>query len=256
MVAHSATQSGRGAPVATEGGVRVEDAGAVRTLMLDRPSRKNAFTVGMYRTMTRALAEAAKSEATSVVRLASSSAIFCAGNDFHVMLEGSIGDVDGEEFARGAADFYLALAAFPKPVIAEVGGLAAGAGATLLLHCDVVVATTTACFDFPSTRLGVLPDGGASFLLPARVGLQRAMDWLLFGERIDVETAREAGVVTTVVVREQLTRTVLARADALSKLPQDTLRQMKRLLREPFRKELEEAIVRESKAISDSLRAR
>ena len=112
------------------------------------------------------------------------------------------------------------------------------------------------CFDFPSTRLGVLPDGGASLLLPARVGLQRAMDWLLFGERIDVETAREAGVVTTVVVREQLTRTVLARADALSKLPQVTLREMKRLLREPLRKELEDAIVRESKAISDSLRAR
>jgi enoyl-CoA hydratase/carnithine racemase len=210
----------------------------------------------MYRTMTRALAEAASTEATSVVRLASSSAIFSAGNDFNVMLEGSVGDVDGDEFARCAADFYLTLAAFPKPVVAEVGGLAAGAGATLLLHCDVVVATTTACFDFPSTRLGVLPDGGASFLLPARVGLQRAMDWLLFGERIDVETARDAGIVTTVVVREQLTRTVLARADALSKLPQVTLREMKRLLREPFRQELEAAIVRESKAISDSLRVR
>ncbi|MGH7435934.1 MAG: enoyl-CoA hydratase/isomerase family protein [Polyangiaceae bacterium] len=253
MIAHSPIRS---SPPAAEGGVRVEDAGAVRTLVLDRPSRKNAFTVGMYRTMTRALAEAASSDATSVVRLASSSAIFSAGNDFHVMLEGSIGDVDGEEFARTAVEFHLALAQFPKPVIGEVGGLAAGAGATLLLHCDVVVATTTACFEFPSTRLGVLPDGGSSFLLPARVGLQRAMDWLLFGERVDVETARQAGIVTTVVVREQLTRTVVARADALSKLPQVTLREMKRLLREPFRKDLEEAIVRESKAISDSLRAR
>jgi enoyl-CoA hydratase/carnithine racemase len=256
MIAHPSSQIGRGASVASEAGVKVEDVGPVRTLMLDRPSRKNAFTVGMYRTMTRALADAANNEATSVVRLASSSAIFSAGNDFNVMLEGSIGDVDGEEFARIAADFHLVLAAFPKPVIAEVGGLAAGAGATLLLHCDVVVATTSACFDFPSTRLGVLPDGGASLLLPARVGLQRAMDWLLFGERIDVETAREAGIVTTVVVREQLTRTVLARADALSKLPQVTLREMKRLLREPYRKDLEEAIARESKAISNSLRAR
>ncbi len=69
MIAHSPIRS---SPPAAEGGVRVEDAGAVRTLVLDRPSRKNVFTVGMYRTMTRALAEAASSDVTSVVRLASS----------------------------------------------------------------------------------------------------------------------------------------------------------------------------------------
>lgn len=244
-----------GAPV-PEAGVRVEDAAGIRTLVLDRPSRKNALTVGMYRALTKGLAEAAESDALHVVRLASSTAIFSAGNDFNVMLEGALGEVDGDEFARTAADFYLALGTFPKPVIAEVGGLAAGAGATILLHCDIVVATTSACFDFPSTRLGVLPDAGSSLLLAMRVGMQRATDWLLFGERIDVETARQAGIVNTVVLREHLTRTVLARADALAKLPQDTVREMKRLVREPFRQALVDAVSRETRAMSDSLRAR
>jgi enoyl-CoA hydratase/carnithine racemase len=255
-VAMSVRSSMRPMFPAPEAGVRVEDSESIRTLVLDRPSRKNAFSVSMYRTLVSALAEAADSESISVVRLASSSAIFSAGNDFNVMLEGGMGEVDGDEFAMAAADFYLALANFPKPVIAEVGGLAAGAGATILLHCDVVVATTSACFDFPSTRLGVLPDAGSSLLLANRVGLQRATDWLLFGERIDVETARELGIVNTVVVREHLSRTVLARADALSKLPQGTVREMKRLLREPLRQAVHDAIVRETKAISESLKPR
>ena len=253
MIARS---SMRPAPPVPEMGVRVEDTEAIRTLVLDRPSRKNALSVAMYRILKGALDEAAASKDISVVRLASSSSIFSSGNDFNVMLEGSMGEVDGDEFARTAAAFYMSLATFPKPVIAEVGGLAAGTGATILLHCDIVVATTTACFDFPSTRLGVLPDAGSSLLLATRVGLQRATDWLLFGERIDVETAHQVGIVNTVVLREHLTRTVLARADALSKLPQGTLREMKRLLREPLRQAVVDAIERETKAISDSLRVR
>ncbi len=252
----SARTSMRPSLPAIEAGVRVEDSESIRTLVLDRPSRKNALTVGMHRSLAAALQEAANSDGVRVVRIASSSAIFCAGNDFHVLLEGSMGEVDGDEFARAAADFYIALATFPKPVIAEVGGLAAGAGATILLHCDIVVASTTACFDFPSTRLGLLPDAGSSVLLATRVGLQRATDWLLFGERVDVETAHQVGIVNTVVVREQLSRTVLARADALSKLPQGTVREMKRLLREPLRQAVHDAIVRETSAISETLRPR
>lgn len=93
-------------------------------------------------------------------------------------------------------------------------------------------------------------------LLATRVGLQRATDWLLFGERVDVETAHQVGIVNTVVVREQLSRTVLARADALSKLPQGTVREMKRLLREPLRQAVHDAIVRETSAISETLRPR
>ncbi len=253
MSARSSVRPGFDGP---ELGVRVEDGDGIRTVVLDRPSRKNALTVSMYRNLTAALAEAANTDRTSVLRLTSSTSVFSVGNDFHTMLEGSMGEVDGDEFARTAGEFYFALAAFPKPVVAEVGGLAAGAGATILLHCDIVVAATTACFDFPSTRLGVLPDAGSSVLLAARVGLQRATDWLLFGERVDVETAHRLGIVNTIVVREQLSRTVLARANALAKLPQVTLRDTKRLLREPLRATVEEAIARELKAISESLRHR
>jgi enoyl-CoA hydratase/carnithine racemase len=117
----------------------------------------------------------------------------------------------------------------------------------------MIVASNEAAFDFPSTRLGILPDAGSSALLPVRVGLQRATEWLLFGDRIDARTAEHLGLVTAVVPRNELASSVRARADAISRLPQGTVRETKRLLREPLRLAVEEAITRELEAIRQSL---
>ncbi len=235
--------------------VRVEDAGPIRQVVLDRPSRKNALTIGTYRALTAAFSEAATNERLHVVVLSSSGWPFSVGNDFGDLLEGCQGTTDGEEFASTAGTFVRTLASFPKPVVAAVGGLAVGAGATILLHCDVVIAATTAAFEYPSTRLGILPDAGSTVLLPTRVGLQRATEWLLFGDRVDVETAYRFGLVNSIVARDDLAGAAMARAEALARLPQGTVREMKRLMREPLRAAVEEAIGRELHAMSASLRA-
>ncbi|HLK36301.1 MAG TPA: enoyl-CoA hydratase-related protein [Polyangiaceae bacterium] len=255
MVGTSITARGTTRPIsdAPGAGVRVTDTGTVREVVLDRPSRKNALTVGAYRALSAALSDAAADDRLHVVVLSSSAGPFSVGNDFGDLLEGSQGAADGEEFARSAGTFLRALAAFPKPLVAAVGGLAAGVGATILLHCDVVIAATTAAFEFPATRLGLLPDAGASVLLPATLGLQRATEWLLFGERIDAQTALRLGLVNAVVERHELSSTALARADSLTRLPQSTVRELKRLLREPMRALIEEAITREIASMSASL---
>lgn len=255
MIGTSITPRGTMRPVADApgAGVRVTDTGTVREVILDRPSRKNALTVAAYRALTAALTDAAADERLNVVVLSSSAGPFSVGNDFGDLLEGSQGATDGEEFARSAGNFLRTLAAFPKPIVAAVGGLAAGVGATILLHCDVVIAATTAAFEFPASRLGLLPDAGASVLLPATLGLQRATEWLLFGERVDAETALRLGLVNAVVARHELESTALARADSLTRLPQSTVREMKRLLREPMRALVEEAITREMASMSASL---
>jgi enoyl-CoA hydratase/carnithine racemase len=211
----------------------VEDTGPIRKLTLDRPSRKNAITAWMYETLTSALSEAAASERTDVVLVASSGGAFSTGTDFADPSEPVPATRDGA-LAHTAEVFLRTLASFPKPIVAAVGGLAVGMGATILLHCDLVVAAPTAAFEFPSTRLALEPEAGSSVLLAARVGLQRASEWLLFGDRIDVETAYRFGLVNAIVHRGDLAGAAFARAEALTKLPQGPVRETKRLLREPM----------------------
>jgi enoyl-CoA hydratase/carnithine racemase len=250
----------RGAPRAgfarPEAAVRVEDTGTIREVVLDRPSRKNALTIATYRALTAAFSDAATNNQSHVVILASSGGPFSVGNDFGDLLEGSQGASDGEEFASAAGAFLRTLASFPKPIVAAVGGLAVGAGATILLHCDVVIAATTAAFEFPSTQLGILPDAGSSLLLATRVGFQRATELLLFGDRVDVETAYRLGLVNAIVAREDLASAAMARAEALTRLPQGTVLELKRLMREPQRAAVEAAISRELEAMSASLTSR
>jgi enoyl-CoA hydratase/carnithine racemase len=236
-----------------EAGVRVEDAGRIRKVLLDRPSKKNAITRAMYETLTATLSDAAVSDRIDVVLLASSGGAFSAGSD---PSDHGHSAADGEAFARTAGAFIRTLASFPKPIVAAVGGVAVGLGATILLHCDLVVAAQTAAFEFPRPRLAFEPEAGSSVLLAARVGLQRASEWLLFGDRIDVDSALRFGLVNTIVQREELASAALARAEALSKLPQSIVRETKRILREPLRAAVDEAISRELDSISARLSLR
>jgi enoyl-CoA hydratase/carnithine racemase len=233
-----------------EAGIRIEDTGRIRKVLLDRPSKKNAITRAMYETLTATLSEAATSETIDIVLLASSGAAFSVGSD-----PGDHGHsiADNEAFARTAGTFVRTLAAFPKPIVAAVGGVAIGLGATILLHCDLVVAAQTAAFEFPRARLAMEPEAGSSVLLAARVGLQRASEWLLFNDRIDVDSALRFGLVNTIVQREELASAALARAEALAKLPQSVVRETKRVLRESLRAAVDEAISRELHTISARL---
>ncbi|HZU84714.1 MAG TPA: enoyl-CoA hydratase-related protein [Polyangiaceae bacterium] len=250
IVPRSAARPG---PERPDPGVSVEDFGAIRRVTLDRPSKKNAITASMYGALTQSLAEAASREGTHVVLLGSSGGAFSVGSDLDEVLESGPSEAGSEAFARAAGAFLYALASFPKPIVASVGGVALGVGASMLLHCDLVVAARTAAFEFPFSRLAGLPEGGASVLLCARVGLQRASEWLLCSDRIDAETALRFGLVNVVVHAEELERAALARAELLTTLPPRVVRETKRLLREPLRVAVEEAITRELDAITTRL---
>jgi enoyl-CoA hydratase/carnithine racemase len=239
-----------------EAGVRFEDAGRIRKVILDRPSRKNAISPEMFRTLTSLFSEAATSDSIDVLLIASSGGAFSCGSDVSDLIEGELTTGDREVLALAAGAFLRTLACFPKPIVAAVGGLAVGLGATILLHCDLVVAAQTAAFEFPLARASLEPDAGSSVLLAARVGLQRASEWLLFGDRIDAETALRLGLVNAIVHREELASAALARAEALTRLPQMAVRETKRLLREPLRAAVEEAIRRELETISAGLALR
>jgi enoyl-CoA hydratase/carnithine racemase len=232
-------------------GIRVEDRGQVRRVTFDRPAKKNAITLAMYKLLADAFAEAAERDATSVVLLDAVGETFTAGNDIGDFMRASAGQGSGD--AGGGVKFLYQLAAFPKPIVAAVNGLAIGIGSTMLLHCDLVVASSAAAFQFPFTRLALVPEAGSSLLLPLRVGLQRANEWLLLGERIDAKTALDAGLVNTVVAPAELASAAAARAEALTRLPLGALCETKRLVREPIKAALAEAMSRELEAFGRRL---
>jgi enoyl-CoA hydratase/carnithine racemase len=212
----------------------------VLSLTFNRPQKKNAFTGEMYDAATRALLEADQNDAVRVVVLTGSAGAFTAGNDLKDFLEHPPTGEDSPVFR-----FLRALAHHSRPVVAGVDGVAVGIGTTLLLHCDYVVASERASFSMPFVNLGLSPEGASSVLLPRVAGMALASELLMFGEPFDAPTALRAGLVNQVVPEASLAEVVQKRAAALAAKPAESLRLTKRLLREPLRSTVDEALSRE-----------
>lgn len=167
--------------------------GAVRTLSFNRPKKMNALTKEMYADLAKALNDAAGDFSVRAVIITSEGEHFTAGNDIVDFMDNPP-TADSSEVAV----FLAALLNFPKPLIAAVKGNAVGVGTTMLLHCDVVVATPTANFSMPFVSLGLVPEAGSTFLFPALVGYQRAAKIFLTGESFGSIQALEMGLIVEI----------------------------------------------------------
>ncbi|WP_176590255.1 enoyl-CoA hydratase [Sphingobium sp. EM0848] len=207
----------------SEGIAIVENQGVIE-IHIDRPDKKNALTAAMYRTMTAALADASARADIGVVLFAGKGDAFCAGNDLKDFMA-------GPEGGEAAFDFIRAIAAFDKPVVAAVQGLAVGVGTTMLFHCDLVYATSDARFITPFVNLGIVPEAGASLLAPATFGYAKAASMLLLGEPMDAQTADRAGFVTAIVPVDGLLDHARQKAAALMAKPPQALAATRRLMK-------------------------
>jgi enoyl-CoA hydratase/carnithine racemase len=205
----------------------VSEAARVLRIQLNRPEKKNALTQAMYASLAAAIEAAEASPAIRVITLTGVGDVFTSGNDLKDFLNGR-----SPEMADNAVTAFLsALANTRKPIIAGVNGLAVGIGVTLLLHCDLVYASEDAIFQLPFVNLGLVPEAASSLLLPRRVGQHRAAELLFFGNRFDVHTARELGLVNSVHPRGLLDGVVAEHAGALAAKPPQALRLTKELLK-------------------------
>ncbi len=206
--------------------VLVSRAGAVVELRLDRASKKNALTPAMYGALAGALRDARADATVRAVLLTATGETFCAGND--------IGDFLGRttEGAVAPSSFIDSLVEFDKPLLAAVQGPAVGVGATMLLHCDLVYASTTTRLRMPFVSLGLVPEAGSSLLLPRRVGDAVAAEILLLGAWIDAERAKELRLVNAVLPSTaELTAFARARAAEVASSPPGAMRTTRALLR-------------------------
>ncbi|MBG6119600.1 MULTISPECIES: enoyl-CoA hydratase-related protein [unclassified Sphingobium] len=201
----------------------IEQAGVLE-IHIDRPDKKNALTAAMYRAMTAALADASARADIGAVLFAGRGDAFCAGNDLKDFLA-------GPEGGAAAFAFIRAIAAFDKPLVAAVQGLAVGVGTTMLFHCDLIYAAPDARFVMPFVNLGIVPEAGSSLLAPALMGHAKAAAMLMLGEPMDAEGADRFGLVTAIVPADQLLDHTRAKAAALMAKPPQALAVTRRLMK-------------------------
>lgn len=202
-----------------------EDSG-VLVITFNRPDKKNAITVAMYQQLTEQLHRAASDPDIAVVLFSGGEQAFCAGNDLGDFISQPPNEPDAPVW-----QFLRTLAAFPKPMVAAVCGVAVGIGTTLLLHCDLVHAGENARFSLPFVNLGLCPEAGSSLLLPRLIGYQRAAEILLLGEPFGAQAAMEAGLASKVLKPQDVLESALAQARKLAGKPLAALMETKRLLK-------------------------
>lgn len=197
--------------------LRSEQTGHVLTLTLDRPDALNALDAALKGGLLAALRAAARDQSVRVVILTGAGRAFCAGQDLHET--GLTGSAIGREVREHYNPLILALARLEKPVVAAINGVAAGAGLSLALACDIRLAADTATFTCAFGRVGLVPDSGLSWFLPRIVGLGRAMELALTSAPVDARVADRISLVDRVVPAEDLAREAAALAARLAAGP-------------------------------------
>jgi len=181
----------------------------VMTITLNRPDRLNSFNDLMHQQLAACLTQAERDENVRCLLITGAGRGFCAGqdlNDRNVDPSGPAPDL-GLSVERFYNPLVRRLAALPKPAIAAVNGVAAGAGATLALGCDIVLAARSANFVMAFSKLGLVPDCGGSWFLPRVAGRARAMGLALLGEKLSAEQAAQWGMIWQLVEDAELADT-------------------------------------------------
>ena len=230
--------------------ILTERAGSILRVTLNRPAKKNAMTSSMYVTLAEILNDAAKNEEIRVVLWSGAGDSFSAGNDIEDFLKNPPGPGESPQ-----AQLANALLNFDKPLIAAVQGIAIGGGTTLLTHCDFVYAGANAKFQLPFVNLGLVPEFGSSWSLPARGGYLRAAELIMLGQPFGATLAAEIGLVTEVVPDARVLDTAIETASKLAAKPPAALQACKRLIKRHPRKQLDEAIRVENEEFASRVRS-
>ena len=207
--------------------IEVARDGHIVSLRFARPDKRNAITAGMYSLLADVLADAEDDAEIRVVVLLGSGGSFTAGNDIGDLLEAPPTEPDAPVMA-----FLQALARNTVPLVAGVEGDAVGIGTTMLLHCDMVLATPQARFRLPFVDLGFVPEAGSTLLLPRIMGHARAAELVMLAEFFGGEQAHALGIVNRLVAPGAIEEATMEVARTLAAKPPHALRETKRLMKD------------------------
>ncbi|HXV52574.1 MAG TPA: enoyl-CoA hydratase/isomerase family protein [Solirubrobacterales bacterium] len=237
--------------------IEVDD--EIGTLTLDRPDSLNAMSPEMIFELTVASGWLAdQAPLRGLVVTGSGERAFSSGGDVN-WFKGGVDNPDVDlpaDVRRGAEVLHQAIVDFrriPYPVIAAVNGVAAGAGFSLALMCDIRIASTAASFVCAYGRIGASPDGGMTYFLPRVVGPAKALELLLNDPLLSADDALELGIVSKVVAPEELLGEARAKATKLGAKAPHYVRMAKRLIGESLDNSLTDHLQAERHGIADSM---
>lgn len=222
--------------------------GQVATLRFNRPAALNAFDVPMARAFLAAANQLATDRGVRAVVLSGAGKGFIAGGDLALLRANPV--QAATDLIGPLHEALRILATLDAPLIAQVHGVAAGAGLSLMLQADFVLAAQGTRFNFAYANIGASCDLGASWALPRRVGLRRALEIALLGDTLDTASAEAMGLVNRVVPADQLEQEAMELAQKLAQGPTVAFGHLRRLMRAAFDRDLAGQLEAESAAFT------
>jgi len=226
---------------------------SVLTITLNRPDKLNAMTPALLRELKEAFEHANNDSSVRVVVLTGAGRGFCAGADLaaasELMMQG--GFSYEENLNSTYNPLILTMQSLQKPIIAAVNGVAAGAGMSLALACDIRIAAESASFLQAFVKIGLVPDSGSTWMLPRLIGMTKALELMLTGQRVSAAEALDLGIVNRVVADADLGSTVQQMAQMFAAAPTKAIGLIKQAVNFATTSTLEEAMKNEA-ALQDA----
>ncbi|KJY82776.1 enoyl-CoA hydratase [Vibrio galatheae] len=216
----------------------------VAIITLNRPKQLNSFNPEMHKALKKALKDAEQDDSVRAILLTGTGRGFCAGqdlNDRNVNSGEEMPDL-GESIEKFYNPLIKQISAMPKPVIAAVNGVAAGAGANIALACDIVFAAESASFIQAFCKIGLIPDSGGTWTLPRVIGMARAKALTLLGDKVSASQAEEWGMIWQCVADDELIEKALSVANHLATQPTKGLGFIKHALNHSSQNRLDEQL--------------
>ncbi|MCS1351909.1 enoyl-CoA hydratase-related protein [Mechercharimyces sp. CAU 1602] len=215
----------------------------VGIVTLNRPEKYNALNLELKKELLQVLQSAGQDPEVRAVMLTGVGKAFCSGQDLTDHTDPNIAEL---AFGKSVREQYnpivMAIAQMEKPVIAVVNGVAAGAGASLALACDMRIISDQSRFVIAFNRIGLVPDTGASYFLPRLVGMGRAMELAMTARDVEAEEAIQIGLANKIVPQEQLETEAFAWLKKLAAGPTKSTGMTKKALYKAMEQSLEEAL--------------
>ncbi|BFM51398.1 enoyl-CoA hydratase-related protein [Marinomonas sp. THO17] len=223
----------------------------VQYICLNRTDKKNAITLEMYQALTELLHFAEQNSEVKASMIFGAGDDFSSGNDIKEFIQ----IAQTPEKMESIMAFLQMLSGYKKPLLAGVEGRAVGVGATMLLHCDMVVASRSAKLQFPFVQLGVVPEAASSHLLPQLVGHQKAFEMLILGDFIDAKEAHDMKMLNHLCEPGEAFQVAQMYAQKIAALPVEAVALSKDLLKYREQDDVQMALMREGRIFKDRLKS-
>jgi 2-(1,2-epoxy-1,2-dihydrophenyl)acetyl-CoA isomerase len=227
--------------------IKYQKADGIATVSLNRPDVYNALNDGLCYELQKVFKEISDDNSIRVVILSGEGKGFCSGQDIKA-IEDLKGSLPSESIYKKYNPIIKLMRGLPKPIICKLNGVAAGAGCSLALACDLIIASENAMLTEAFVNIGLVLDSGSSFFLPRMVGSLKAFELATMGSKITAKEALELGMVNKVVAEDQLDQTVNGLAAFYLKSPTKAVALIKDLLNKSYNSSLDEMLAYEAKS--------